>query len=164
MLFVVLLGGKHAAAKIEVHDVVFATGARLQDTYPQLERQWFGARKGLHVDAWMAVDGVDGYRVLLSETQPAAGEPRLFFINLGSYVTGAFGEDHRYLLVVAQDAAEAKRKGKVRADAGWDKPHTDNLYDVDDCIPVDSVDGCFIQLVPGTHAGIEIFCDYLVLP
>lgn len=164
MLFVVLLGGKHPASKIEVHDVVFASGEQLQDTYPQLARQWFGARKGLHVDAWMTVDGVDDYQVRLSDIQPGPDDPRLFFINLGGYEPGEFGEAHRYLLVVARDAAEAKRKGKAQAGAQWDKPHTDNLYDVDDCIPVDSVEGCYVQLLRGSHAGIGIFSDYLVLP
>ena len=46
MLFVVMLGGKHPAAKIEVHDVVFAFGDQLSDCHEQLRQQWFGAAKG----------------------------------------------------------------------------------------------------------------------
>ncbi|MCD7097942.1 DUF1543 domain-containing protein [Stenotrophomonas sp. MMGLT7] len=164
MLFVVMLGGKHPAAKIEVHDVVFASGDNLQAVYPQLKRQWFGQPHGAHVDSWLEVDGVEGWRVQLSDAAPAAGSPRLFFINLGGYEPGVFGEAHRYRLVVAHDAAEAKRKGKQQAGAGWDKPHTDALYDVDDCLPIDSVQGRYVHLVEAPHRGIAGHSDYLVLP
>ena len=70
MLFVVMLGGKHPRAKIEVHDVVFAAAHTLEATYPQLRDGWFGSAKGLHVDAWMAVDGVDGWKVEFSTLPP----------------------------------------------------------------------------------------------
>ena len=54
MLFVVMLGGKHPRAKIEVHDVVFAVADTLQHTYTQLRDGWFGSPKGVHIDACMA--------------------------------------------------------------------------------------------------------------
>ena len=47
MLFVVMLGGKHPRAKIEVHDVVFAIADSLEATYPQLRQGWFGSPAGL---------------------------------------------------------------------------------------------------------------------
>src|SRR5690606_12854879 len=111
-LFIVLLGGKHPRARIEVHDIVAATGERLADTYPQLREQWFGAANGLHIDAWMQVSGIDGYQLHFSNSAPAAGEPRLYLINLGGYTREEFGEAHRYLLVTAATRAEAKQKGK----------------------------------------------------
>ncbi len=162
-LFVVMLGGTHPQAKVELHDVVFAIGESLQAVYPQLRRQWFGEPRGAHVDSWLEVDGVDAWQVRFSDTPPAEGAPRLFFINLGGYEAGVFGESHRYLLVVAADKAEAKRKGKLQADASWDKPHTDALYDVDDCIPVDAVDGRHVVLVEGPHRGVACHSDYLVI-
>jgi translation initiation factor IF-3 len=36
-LFMVMLGGRHARANTEVHDVVFAVGDSLEDTYTQLK-------------------------------------------------------------------------------------------------------------------------------
>ena len=50
MLFVVMLGGKHPKAKIEVHDVVFVTGNSIEDCYPELRAQWFGSAAGFVVD------------------------------------------------------------------------------------------------------------------
>ena len=48
-LFMVMLGGRHARANTEVHDVVFAVADSLEDSYPQLKHAWFGEQKGLHI-------------------------------------------------------------------------------------------------------------------
>lgn len=163
VLFVVMLGGKHPKAKIEVHDVVFACGDSLEQIYPQLRQQWFGTQTGLHIDSWLAVDGVADYQVRLTDVAPGAGEPRLFFINLGGYHPGQFGEDHLYLLVVANDKISAKQQGKAIANKQWQQPHTDNLLDVDDCIPIDQVGGRYIKLIADAHSGIQLQSDYIVL-
>lgn len=164
MLFVVMLGGKHPRAKIEVHDVVFAIADNLEAAYPQLREGWFGSPAGLHVDSWMQVDGVEGWKVQLSPLAPLPGAPRLYFINLGGYEAQAFGEAHHYLLVVAHDKAEAKAKGKRHMLNHWSKAHTDALMDVDDCLPIDAVDGRYIHLVEGEHRGVVQRNDYIVIP
>ncbi len=163
MLFVVMLGGKHPGAKIEVHDVVFAVAPSLEAAYPQLREQWFGSPKGLHIDSWLEVDGAEGYVLHWSDLQPAAGDPRLYFINLGGYEPGSFGEAHRYLLVVACSPAEARLKGKLQMARDWLKPHTDAVLDVDDCIAIDQVGGRYVQLVAGEHAPLAQFSDYIIL-
>lgn len=163
MLFVVMLGGRHPRASIEVHDVVFALADTLEATYPQLREAWFGSPVGLHIDSWLEVDGVDGYRLELGNAAQPPGAPRLFFLNLGGYEPHAFGEAHQYLLVVARDKAEAKEKGKRRMATHWDKPHTDALHEVDDCIPIDHVGGRYIRLVEGESRGTRQRSDYIVL-
>jgi hypothetical protein len=163
VLYVVMLGGKHPKAKIEVHDVVFGIGDTLEQIYPQLRQQWYGASVGLHIDSWLMVDGVAEYQVRFSDVAPGADEPRLFFINLGGYNQGQFGEDHLYLLVVANDKASAKRQGKAIANSKWQQPHVDNLLDVDDCLPIDHVDGRYIRLIAGPHNGMQLQNDYIVL-
>lgn len=50
-LFMVMLGGRHAKANTEVHDVVMAIGETLPEIMPQLKQAWFGELKGLHIDA-----------------------------------------------------------------------------------------------------------------
>lgn len=163
MLYIVMLGGRHPRASIEVHDVVFAVAERLQDCYSQLREAWFGSQDGLHIDSWLEVDGIDDFRLELSSQAPAADEPRLYFINLGGYEEGIFGEAHRYLLVTARDKVEAKVKGRQRLQQHWLKPHTDALLDVDDCLPVDYVQGRYVHLTPGSHLGIRQRSDYLLL-
>lgn len=163
MFYVVMLGGSHPRARIEVHDVVFAVAATLEAAYPQLREQWFGNPKGLHIDSWLEVEGVDGYRVQWSAMQPAPGEPRLYFINLGGYEPGAFGEAHHYLLLTAASPREARSKAKQHMRRHWAQAHTDAVMDIDDCIAIDQVEGRYIQLIPGEHAPIIQRSDYLVL-
>jgi hypothetical protein len=164
MLFVVMLGGKHPRARIEVHDVVFAVADTLQATYPQLRDAWFGSPKGVHIDSWMAVDGVDGWKIQLSHLAPAAGAQRLYFINLGGYEANAFGEAHHYLLVVARNTREAKALGKQQMLRRWSQAHTDAVMDIDDCLPIDLVDGRYIHLEQAQHRPIVQHNDYIVLP
>ena len=164
MLFVVMLGGKHPRAKIEVHDVVFAVADTLEAAYPQLREGWFGSQKGVHIDSWMTVDGVDGWKVQLSHLAPNAGAPRLYFINLGGYESNVFGEAHHYLLVVARTAREAAAQGKQQMLTHWTQSHTDGVLDIDDCLPIDLVDGRYIHLVQAAHQAIVQRNDYLVLP
>ncbi|MBD9516426.1 MULTISPECIES: DUF1543 domain-containing protein [Pseudomonadaceae] len=163
MLFVVMLGGRHPRARIEIHDVAFVIGDNLKSTYPQLRESWFGSPDGLHIDSWLEVDGVEAYRVEFSEAMPAPGEQRLFFVNLGGYELGSFGEAHQYVLVAARDAADAKVRAKRRMPRSWDKAHTDAVIDVDDCIAIDQVGGRYVHLVEGESRGIVQRSDYIVL-
>ncbi|ENX20141.1 hypothetical protein F892_03064 [Acinetobacter vivianii] len=152
-LFMVMLGGRHAKANMEVHDVVMAIGETLPELTPQLKQAWFGELKGLHIDAWAQLTGVQSqgvnYRIQFSEAAPSASDPKLYLINLGGYTPDAFGELHRYHLVVAPDAVTAKQLGKQFIEQHWYKPHTDRVVDVDDCLPIDHVAGRYIHLVQG---------------
>lgn len=163
MLYVVMLGGKHPRARIEVHDVVFVVAPNLEAAYAQLRQQWFGSPKGLHIDSWLEVEGVEGYRLRWSNQQPAAGEPRLYFINLGGYEPVAFGEAHHYLLLTATSLRQARSKGKQHMLRQWSQAHTDAVMDIDDCIAIDQVEGRYVHLVPGEHRPIVQRSDYIVL-
>ncbi|MDV2438832.1 DUF1543 domain-containing protein [Acinetobacter gerneri] len=155
-LFVVMLGGRHAKANTEVHDVVLAVGNSLEEVYPQLKQAWFAEQKGLHIDAWAQIQGVEfeakKYQLHFTEAMPNPSEQKLYLINLGGYDPKEFGELHRYVLVVAQNEMVAKEKGKQFYAQGWYKAHTDRVLEVDDCIAVDQVYGHFVQLVEGEFA------------
>ena len=150
-LFMVMLGGRHARANTEVHDVVFAIAETLEDTYSQLKNAWFGEQKGLHIDAWMQINSIQSdeknYQIQFSHAQAQFENEKLWLINLGGYDEREFGELHRYVLVIAQDSVEAKEKGKQFFASTWQKQHTDRVVDVDDCLAIDCVDGRFIHLV-----------------
>ena len=163
-LYRVMLGGRAPGATVELHDVVFAVGTDLKSLYGQLREAWFGDRAGLHIDAWQVIAGVDGWRVRLDETMPDPAAPKLFFVNLGGYIAGRFGEEHRYELVVAADAAAAKAAAlaRVRA-AGWDKPHRDALVEVDGCLHIGAIGALHVHLARAEYAVQPVHCDYLVL-
>ena len=46
-LFAVYLGGRAPKCNTELHDVVFAVGASIEDTYDRLLELWFGSPEGL---------------------------------------------------------------------------------------------------------------------
>ena len=46
----------------------------------------------------------------------------------------------------------------------WSQAHTDAVLDIDDCLPIDLVDGRYIHLVQAAHRPIVQRNDYLVLP
>jgi len=147
-LFMVVLGGRLARAHIELHDVRFVAGATIDDTLPELRRQWFGARKGLHLDTWMAVHHVDGYRVEL-RPEPFPGPERLWFVNLGGYDPAQLAEQHAFGLFVASSPQAAKAAARRCLLPHALQRHKDDLHGVeaalevavDDCLPLEAVAG-----------------------
>lgn len=166
-LFIVMLGGRHKRANTEVHDVVLAVGDTLEDTYPQLKTAWFAEQKGLHIDAWAQINGVEfegqKYQVHFSDAAPNQADEKLWLINLGGYDAREFGELHRYVLVVAQNAMVAKQRGKAYFATHWQKQHTDRVLDVDDCIAIDHVHGRYVQLLAGAFSGNQWQNTYLMV-
>ena len=146
-LFLVVLGGRTARSHIELHDVRFVVGRCIDDTLPELRRQWFGTRRGLHLDSWMAVRGVDGYRVEL-RPEPFTGEERLWFVNMGGYDPAQLAEQHGFALVVARSAQGAKAKARQRLLPGLQQRHKDDLHGVDDCLEVQLGLAMAVHLIP----------------
>lgn len=150
LLNLVLLGGRHAKARLEVHDVVFVAAAKLADAYDTLRAGWFGDANHLHIDGWQQVHAVDGYQVQLKTTPAATDAPKLYFIHHGGYLADRFGEEHSYCLVVAANKTAAKQQAKAKIPANWQKPHADHLEQLDDVTEVSTVCGkYFVHLEPG---------------
>ncbi len=166
-LFIVMLGGRHARANTEVHDVVLAVGDSLEEVYPQLKNAWFGEQKGLHIDAWAQIYGVafegKNYQIQFTDAAPNQADQKLYLLNLGGYDASEFGELHRYVLVLAQNAMVAKQRGKAHFAQHWQKQHTDRVLDVDDCIAIDQVHGRYVQLIEGEFSGNQWENTYLML-
>jgi hypothetical protein len=148
----VVLGGRMSGAHIELHDVRFVAGASIEDTLPELRRQWFGTRKGLHLDSWMAVRFVAGYRVELRR-QPFEGPERLWFVNMGGYDPAQLAERHAFGVFVAaspQGAKAAARRGLLPQAL---ERHKDDLHGVEEALAT-AVDDCLpLERVAGTAGG-----------
>ncbi|MBE0564855.1 MAG: DUF1543 domain-containing protein [Krumholzibacteria bacterium] len=164
-LFAVMLGGTAPGANTELHDVVFACGERIEDTWDQLLDQWFGAPDGLHVDSWAALDAVDGHRIALGPQPPVPG-PRLWFINLGAYRGGHFGELHAVAFLVGDAPATIKARAKAALLPGADALHTDDLHEVDDCLEIVRVGALHVHLepAPGSDGTPQFVNGWLPLP
>jgi hypothetical protein len=144
-LFAVYLGGRAPKANTELHDVVFAVGATIEDTYTQLLDKWFGDPVGLHIDSWLELDVVDGYRVSLTP-EAAPSDAKLFFVNLGAY-DHTFTELHAMGFYVTAGAPEAKQQALSKhSHAGVSQVHKDDLHCIDDCIALEMVNGLRVTL------------------
>lgn len=162
-LYMVMLGGQHPGARVELHDIVFtAVDDQLERKYAQLKSLWFGDKKQVHIDGWMRLSGCGEHRIVLTPT-PIQQEEKLYFFNLGGYCADVFGEDHRYGVVVAKDAQRAKWAAKRQASGLWQLPHKDNLIEVDQCMLVDKVGDWHVSLVKEPHQGIYFENCYIPL-
>lgn len=166
-LYIVLLGGKHEKANIEVHDIIPVICSDLKASYPYLKQQWFGLAQGLHIDGWMKINGVTyhqhHYHIEIRDHAPKNTVLKLFLINLGAYLANQFGEIHKYIIVAGKDAADAKIQGKLAIEKHWMKPHTDAIIDIDDCLELNIIQQQYIHLVEG-HSTENCFeNDYIVI-
>ena len=122
-LFLVVLGGRAKKANVELHDVRWALGSRIEDTFDELRRNWFGTIDGLHIDSYKKINYVDGYKLILKNIEKEKlknkkffkgniNKKYLWFVNLGGYDPHCMQEKHEFGLVVAANSLEAKRKAK----------------------------------------------------
>jgi len=146
-LFAVYLGGRAPRCNTELHDVVFVTGESIEASYERLMDKWFGDPLRLHIDSWIELRIVDGHRVSL-QPQAATADKKLYFINLGAYQPGQFTELHANAFLVAATEPEVKRRAKAALLRGAQQVHTDDLFDVDDCLEIVEVDGQHVHLEP----------------
>lgn len=149
-LFAVYLGGRAARCNTELHDVVFIAGDSIETPYERLMDKWFGDPLRLHLDSWIELRSVDGYFISL-QAQPAGGDNKLYFINLGAYLPGEFTELHANAFVVAANEGEVQKRAKAELLCGAQSVHTDDLFEIDDCLEITEVDGQHIHLAPGAE-------------
>lgn len=161
-LFAVYLGGRADRCNIELHDVVFVVGSSIEETYPLLAKKWFGNLQGFHIDSYVELRNVDGYKIELSQ-DPSKGDSlkKLYFINLGAYKPGEFTEYHQSAFYVADSSPDAVRRAKSELCQGLQTIHKDDVvlldrvsnpvdFDVDDVLELQEVDSYNIWLSPTT--------------
>ncbi len=163
-LFAVCLGGRARGCNVELHDVVFAVGRCPEDLHGQLLDRWFGQPEGLHLDAWVRLDRVPGYRVALGKS-PQAGGPKLYFVNIGGYARGEFGERHAYGFYAGSGKSEVKAKARRELLEGKLSVHRDDLFDIDEVIEVEAGQDWHIQLHADPDATApEVINGYFPIP
>jgi hypothetical protein len=163
-LLAVYLGGRAPRCNTELHDVVFVASESVESAYEKLVDKWFGDPLRIHIDSWMELRVVDGYRISLQPHPPAPGL-KLFFINLGAYTPGQFTELHANTFVVAANEEEVKQRAKGELLRGAQSVHTDDLYDIDDCLEIAEVDGQHIHLEPTSErVALEPQNGYHIIP
>ena len=119
-LFLVVLGGRANSANVELHDVRWVIGSKIEDTYEVLRRDWFGTFEWLHIDSYKKIKFVDGYKITLKNIENKKLKnnkclkekhinKNLWFVNIGGYDPCSMQEKHEFGLVVASTKLEAKK-------------------------------------------------------
>lgn len=139
-LFAVVLGGAAPKSNTELHDVVFAIGEDIESCYFQLLAKWFGLAETMHIDSYLHLDVVDGFKIHLKQEKSLDRNNRLYYINLGAYKAGDFMEHHANTFLVGRLATDIKKRAKDKMLKGYDEVHKDDLYEVDDMIAIEELD------------------------
>ena len=163
-LFLVVLGGRTKKANVELHDVRWVVGSRIEDTFEVLRNDWFGTFEGLHIDSYKKINHVDGYKVNLKNINDKKlkndkffkgndSKKNLWFVNIGGYDPTSLQEKHEFGLVVASSKLEAKNIAKSKWLIGCKKKHQDDIASLkifigcDDCQLIQKIGNWEIELV-----------------
>jgi len=163
-----VLGGRALKANIELHDVRWVIGSKIEDTYDTLREGWFGSPKGLHIDSYKKIKYVDGYKINLINFEKYNIEKKklskknkikkyLWFVNIGGYDPTSMQEKHEFGLVIASTKLEAKNKAKSKWLIGCRKKHKDDiaslemLFSCDDCELIKKIGKWEIELTPDNN-------------
>ena len=162
-LFIVLLGGYNKGDLLESHNLFIGVGRELESLKPQMKSSWHAAT---HLDAYMILNHVDGYDIIIKEGTPAENAdknfPMLVIGNIGYYKEGHFTEFHKLMPFVLKDGNDSiseklKRdpdfaEGQSLSEAArshLDDKHIITAFDVDDVINVQNkIPGYIIELIP----------------
>ena len=162
-LFLVVLGGRSKKANIELHDVRWVVGSKIEDTFDDLRKDWFGCSKGLHIDSYKKIEYIDGYKINLINFEKVKIQKRqlvkrkakkyLWFVNIGGYSPTSMQEKHEFGLVIASTKLEAKNIAKSKWLMGSKKKHKDDiaslemLFCCDDCEIIKKIGNWEIELI-----------------
>ena len=163
-LFLVVVGGRSPKANIELHDVRWVIGSKIEDTFDQLRNDWFGSNNGFHIDSYKKIDSIDGYKINLRKKENREpknkilkknkiSKKKLWFVNIGGYDPSSMQEKHEFGLFVASSPSQAKNKAKSKWLIDCKKKHKDDIYavkdftDVDDCEVIKNIKNWEIELI-----------------
>ncbi len=156
-LFIVVLGGRSLKSNIEIHDVRWVLGESIEDTFPELRKQWAGKINGLHIDSYKRIKYIDGYKISLSNKDNHINSRKenesLWFVNLGGYNPKKMYEEHEFTLVVAKKALDAKKKAIKNWESSLKKKHNDDFSNInkfeqiDDLHSINKIQNWKIELI-----------------
>ena len=136
-LYLVVLGGRAEKANIELHDVRWVVGSKIEDTYDTLRKDWFGSSRGLHIDSYKKIQYLDGYKINLINVENHKIEKKikpkktLGFVNIGGYNPTSMQEKHEFGLVIASSKLQAKNIAKSKWLIGCKNKHKDDIASLD---------------------------------
>lgn len=158
-LYMIQIGFRLPGMNTEGHDTLFVIAESQAEAYKTVKVKRDYAH---HIDTCLEVHQVEDQEVLIT-AQPHKQDLKLWFLNLGGYLPGQFGEVHKCLLLTGRSLDDAKKKAKQDpffTDEGLvtdpkASPHIDDKHRLDDgiddalCVS-DSLEAYGIELRPAT--------------
>ena len=144
-LFLVVLGGTAGKANVELHDVRWVIGSKIEDTYNVLRRDWFGNLDGLHIDSYKKINYNNCHN-------DKVNSKNLWFVNIGGYDPSCMQEKHEFCFVVASTKLEAKNIALSKLLIGFEKRHKDDITKLktlsyfDNCQAIKKINNWQIEL------------------
>ena len=163
-----VVGCRSPKANIELHDVRWVVGSKIEDTYDTLRKDWFGSLKGLHIDSYKKIQYIDGHKINLKNVEKLKigkkqlvkknnDKKYLWFVNIGGYNPTSMMENHEFGIVIASNKLEAKNKAKSQWLIGCKKKHKDDIASLeillrcDDCELIKKIGKWLIELTPDNN-------------
>ncbi len=128
-LFLIYLGGNLPGFSIELHEIRFGIGNKIEDTFDNLSDTQLSQFNRLHIDGYLIITKVDGYKVSISKKIQLDERDgyRLWLIHLGGYIENNIVETHEIVIVIAKTLKEAKSKAKYKSKLIQNGLHIDDI-------------------------------------
>ncbi len=164
-LYMILLGSKAPKRNVEQHDYFFGIAPSLKDLVPEIKAFWPEAGTSLHIDGWREVNKVNDYEIKigLRDEHTLPSLHKLFFINLGGYLSNQLYEQHHIVLSVHDERAKAIQEAKKTvffktnsikgANSHIDEKYgidVDDIYKIEDILSDESKQKYHIQIKPSS--------------
>ena len=168
-IFLVVLGGRCNEANIELHDVRWVVGSKIEDTFQELKSQWFGDKNSIHIDSYIKINYIEGFKIVCtkkdsSNINPLAGKDKkhLWFVNFGGYKDNSMFELHQFDLFIASSSTEAVKKARNKLLLGTKKRHKDDISDfcknetIDDIHKLNNFNGWEISIIKDPYKRSQV--------
>jgi Domain of Unknown Function (DUF1543). len=137
-----VLGGRAKKANVELHDVRWVVGSKIEDTSGTLRKDWFGSPTDLHIDSYKKIRYIDCYKINLINFEKDKIDQKqlvktnkakkyLWFVNIGGYNPTSMHEKHEFGLVAASTKLEATNIAKSKWLIGSKKKHKDDIASIE---------------------------------
>ncbi len=139
-LFLIYLGGDLRGNNIEIHNLIFIIGNKIENIIENIKSVFDKNISNLHIDSYTKIIEVDGYKIepleisIQEYIEYRIKKEQLWLINLGGNIKEELQEQHELINVVACSKREAIKKAKNKSKKKLLNIHIDNIMMIEELI------------------------------
>ncbi len=135
-LYIIVIGGRLKKTNIEFHDIKWAVGENIQDTFKRLKIECYEHLISIHIDSYTRLKYLDGYEIEIKnygseDNKLEYSDKFIWFVNLGGYKESCLMEQHAFTFIVCKTRSLAIETAKSKILKEVDKKHKDNIHKID---------------------------------